>query len=167
MKRCTRCNIEKDEKEFYKNKRKKDGLDCWCKECSYITQKKWAKDNPKIIQKKNERYRIKNKDKIHTSAKQSYFEHKDQWKEILSKICAQLNYNNCIDCGNLEFEFHHPDSTTKEFNISTFIGERLIPTQQRIDILIAEIKKCIPMCKPCHQKWHNGIRKHNPDGTFI
>lgn len=33
MKRCSKCGIEKDEKEFYKNNRAKDKLCIWCKEC--------------------------------------------------------------------------------------------------------------------------------------
>jgi len=31
MKKCTRCDKEKDETEFFKHKR--DGLQCWCKDC--------------------------------------------------------------------------------------------------------------------------------------
>ena len=30
---CSRCKIEKDEREFYKNQRKPDGLDYYCKAC--------------------------------------------------------------------------------------------------------------------------------------
>ena len=33
MKVCTKCKIEKDESEFYNNKRMPDGLDYYCKEC--------------------------------------------------------------------------------------------------------------------------------------
>lgn len=33
LKKCTKCKIEKEQTEFYKNKNTKDGLDCNCKEC--------------------------------------------------------------------------------------------------------------------------------------
>jgi len=33
MKKCAMCKVEKDECEFHKNNRKKDGLATYCKEC--------------------------------------------------------------------------------------------------------------------------------------
>jgi len=33
MKKCSKCGIEKDEREFYKNKQMKDGLCIYCKTC--------------------------------------------------------------------------------------------------------------------------------------
>ena len=30
---CSKCKLEKDESEFYANKRKADGLDYYCKDC--------------------------------------------------------------------------------------------------------------------------------------
>ncbi|KKL75825.1 hypothetical protein LCGC14_2051050 [marine sediment metagenome] len=33
MKQCTKCKGKKEPSEFYKDKRCKDGLKCWCKEC--------------------------------------------------------------------------------------------------------------------------------------
>ena len=30
---CSKCKVEKDESEFYNNKRMPDGLDYYCKEC--------------------------------------------------------------------------------------------------------------------------------------
>lgn len=33
MKRCSKCGRELPLSEFYKNKGKKDGLMCWCKDC--------------------------------------------------------------------------------------------------------------------------------------
>lgn len=34
MKICTKCKVEKEEKEFGVTKQTKDGLKCWCKPCN-------------------------------------------------------------------------------------------------------------------------------------
>ncbi len=34
MKQCTKCKKRKDESEFYRKRRNKDGLAVWCKECA-------------------------------------------------------------------------------------------------------------------------------------
>lgn len=39
MKRCSRCNRELDESQFYKNKNSADGLQIWCKDCMRETSK--------------------------------------------------------------------------------------------------------------------------------
>jgi hypothetical protein len=39
MKQCTRCKELKPLTDFYKNRSKKDGYDCCCKECAKIKQK--------------------------------------------------------------------------------------------------------------------------------
>ncbi len=40
MKTCTKCKKEKNFTEFYKDKRKWDGLRCWCKSCQLEDNKK-------------------------------------------------------------------------------------------------------------------------------
>jgi 5-methylcytosine-specific restriction endonuclease McrA len=62
MKRCSRCGIEKDPSEFYKNKYKNDGLEQYCKECSKdyrktvrnyeksaASTKAWGERNPQRV----------------------------------------------------------------------------------------------------------------------
>jgi len=50
MKRCSRCGIEKNISQFFRNKSKADGLAVWCKPCNKDTDKtaktridKWRK----------------------------------------------------------------------------------------------------------------------------
>lgn len=45
MKRCSKCNIEKELTEFYKNKGGKDGLRSNCKSCENERSKKYFKQN--------------------------------------------------------------------------------------------------------------------------
>lgn len=76
---CTKCNIEKEIKEFSKKKENKDGLDYWCKDCKKeYDKKRYLKNKSEILKQhkiydnlhkkeKKERhqaYYLKNKDKI-------------------------------------------------------------------------------------------------------
>jgi len=64
MKICSKCNIEKDLKFFYKSKDKKDGYRSSCKDCDFLTKNKYYNDNKKILLEKQKEYSIKNKDRI-------------------------------------------------------------------------------------------------------
>ena len=46
MKVCTKCKVEKELSEFYKDKSKKDGLQSYCKGCNNIGTTAYQKANP-------------------------------------------------------------------------------------------------------------------------
>lgn len=46
MKRCTKCGEWKDESEFGKKPRNKNGLNCWCKNCCNEQTKKYHAEDP-------------------------------------------------------------------------------------------------------------------------
>jgi hypothetical protein len=43
MKTCSKCKETKPLSEFYKHKKRKDGLNCWCKGCVKLHQKEYHK----------------------------------------------------------------------------------------------------------------------------
>jgi len=43
MKVCQRCKIEKDESEFHKHKKTKDGLQVWCKKCKAEVKREYIR----------------------------------------------------------------------------------------------------------------------------
>lgn len=57
----------------------------------------------------------------------------------------------CDHCGTKEgpIEAHHVDPSTKEFNIRRGL------TSAGWKRLLAELDKCIPLCRTCHAKTHN------------
>lgn len=67
MKTCTKCHIEKNEREFCVSS--KGGLTAQCKGCIYDYKKRWALDNRELIRKKHREYYEKNKNKILSGAK--------------------------------------------------------------------------------------------------
>jgi hypothetical protein len=90
MKRCSRCRYEKDENEFYKDKRSTDGLNCACKPCVNKINKEWGNKNQeirkKISQNAHERNREKEREyareyarKLREENYKKYREAKDKW----------------------------------------------------------------------------------------
>jgi len=60
---CTKCKVPKLLKEFFKNRNKKDGLHCWCKECVGKYQKEYQKEYYEKRKKQKKKYREKNRER--------------------------------------------------------------------------------------------------------
>ncbi len=129
MKRCNKCKQEKSYNEFNKNKRKKDGLQDYCKLCKSESDNKYYVNNVKA-------YYIRNK----------------KWAdERNEKINEIINSRSCEKCGenrSYVLDFHHIDSTQKDFNI----GNQ--KRNYKKEILLKEINKCISLCSNCHREFH-------------
>lgn len=77
-KKCRKCEIIKDIKEFSICRSSKDGLQNKCKGCVSIYKKKYRDKNKDIINEKRKKYRDKNKDKIKDRSKVYYENNKDR-----------------------------------------------------------------------------------------
>ncbi len=68
MKRCSKCNVDKQLNVFSKCAANKDGLHRWCKECSKAAKKEWYEKNAEAEKAKAMQYHYenyeKNKDRI-------------------------------------------------------------------------------------------------------
>lgn len=133
QKYCCQCKREKPISAFGKNKRKKDGLAVWCKECRNGYTRHWysegihAVEHKQRVQKNKEEYR--------------------QWFQQLKagKQCCRCPESNpaCLD-------FHHTGK--KDFSVSQW--QRLGTSKKR---LLAEVEKCIILCSNCHRKLHHNV----------
>src|SRR3954463_1423462 len=98
MKKCLKCNFEKLESDFSKNKHRKDGFQIYCKACmKKINALHYQKD-------------YKKKQREHNRRNQ---------KIIRDKINFLKSESGCCSCGELEsccLDFHHINAD-KEFNI--------------------------------------------------
>lgn len=57
---CSKCQIERNHKLFYKDKRSKDGLRSWCNKCLNEDAKKFRKKNFIHVHERDKKYRSKN-----------------------------------------------------------------------------------------------------------
>lgn len=55
MKRCTLCEVDKAETEFYKHSGRKDGLTNWCKECTKAKVNSYGASNREAVRGRNKK----------------------------------------------------------------------------------------------------------------
>ncbi len=55
LKQCSRCDEEKPESDFGRNKASRDGLKYFCKRCVNQLQREWAEKNPERVAEARER----------------------------------------------------------------------------------------------------------------
>ena len=131
MKTCSCCKIEYSIEKFAFKNIALNKRNAMCDDCRHKRQKlsyyKHHETNLKRI-KRNKK------------------DNKNWYFEIKSKL-------SCCVCGESEsscLDFHHLDSTEKEFDISVKIKDG-----GKIKIL-EEINKCACLCANCHRKYHAG-----------
>lgn len=68
------------------------------------------------------------------------------------KITAIKVSQGCLDCGENHpacLQFHHLNSAEKLFSVQRALAEK-----KSMELIIAEIKKCVVLCANCHAKRH-------------
>ena len=134
---CSKCKKEKSIELFSKNKSKKSGYSCECKECHKIIRKKYYDNNKE-----------KEINRVHTRRAQQV---KD-FKEFKSKLkCILCNENHITT-----LHFHHLNPSMKEIELSTAI--RLGWSKDKLE---KEIDKCVVLCANCHAKEHYSLNTNN------
>lgn len=73
-------------------------------------------------------------------------QHKDILVEEFGGKCTKCGYNKCTRI----LQFHHTDSSTKDFGISKKLSSNL-------SVLRKEAQKCILLCPTCHAEKHQGL----------
>lgn len=101
MKECSRCHLQKENTEFYKDSRGKLGTYAACKKCH----------NKFVIKVKGQKYIIKNR----RLQNRYRFNPKNKYKieaRIMARKAKELGiipFSSCKICGDSRFELHHPD----------------------------------------------------------
>ena len=77
MKTCSHCKAEKPLTEFYKNKTRKDGLQCACKVCNRRALKAYRETNREHVNQYQKEQRAKNQDYHRDLEKRYRVKHKE------------------------------------------------------------------------------------------
>lgn len=104
MKRCARCQEEKQESDFHKAKDKKDGLHSYCKRCNRAQARSWATSNKERKAKSSRAWEEANKEHIDAWRKKYRASNKDRLAkydrqyQIKRKYSITLEeYNQILD----------------------------------------------------------------------
>ena len=137
MKKCTKCNQEKNESEFPFNGNR---LRSQCKSCVADKSRQWRLDHPGHLAQYMREYTKKNSAKIDAARKAKKQAIMD-WKRE----------RGCTVCGETEpwvLDMHHLNPKEKESN----------PAQSAtLQTFLKEAHKCVLLCSNCHRKVHAGV----------
>jgi hypothetical protein len=126
MKKCSRCEDEKEFKEFYKYSNNK--ISGWCKTCQKSYKKEHYKNN-----------------------KSSYKEAALKWRKWLIDLKSSLACEKCgYNKSPAALDFHHVNPKEKSFSIN-HVGCNG-KSKENIE---EEIKKCVVWCSNCHREYHS------------
>jgi hypothetical protein len=128
---CSKCKMTKPVSAFYRRSSNRDGLQRQCMVCSKGNDKSYYERNQDVLKTryKNER----------TSRVQS---HKQRIANALPRCLI------CSESDMVSLDFHHVDPAQKSFPLAEAYAYRTW------SVILAEIKKCVIVCKNCHAKLH-------------
>ena len=130
MKKCGKCGKVRRNFSFAKNRRRKDGLQTWCRDCKKSNDATYYLSHSSEMKGK---IREAKRKRVHT---------------LQDKIYEYLKTHPCIDCGEKDIivlEFDH--LSDKVHSISDMIRR-----VSSIESVFEEIKKCEVRCANCHRR---------------
>ena len=68
---CSKCKVEKDVGEFYKDRTARDGLQYKCKLCAKFATREWRIENPEKFKKDILKWRAKNQERVRKFSRES------------------------------------------------------------------------------------------------
>lgn len=129
MKKCSCCKTLKDEVEYSKNAKRKDGLQTYCKACSKERAKTQYKSDTNGHREK-------------TKLRKKEVRHRNR-----QVVWEYLKSHPCVDCGETDpilLEFDHQRDKVETVSVIAGNGS---PVKKILD----EIAKCEVRCVRCHR----------------
>lgn len=127
MKICIYCKKEKEDEEFSFKNKAKGKLNSCCKECKKLYNTNHYQTNKGDYLNRN-------------------FKRREEVTQYIKELKGSSRCSICEENHPACLDFHHIDSTIKEFSISE--------CKVGLKKLKEEVKKCVVLCANCHRKHH-------------
>jgi hypothetical protein len=112
-KRCPRCKTVKPRSEFYRNRRQKDGLQCWCKPCLIERKLDWCSKNAETMREISRRHYRRHAEEIRAQKLRYSRENPDKVAARMAIKYAlrrgDIVRQSCEECGEPNAHAHHDD----------------------------------------------------------
>jgi len=109
---CSKCKVEKELEEFYKDKTRRDGLHNMCKECRDLLNAKWRAENPEKVRayrvKGFAKWRAENPEKVKVSRAKWRAENPEKMRE--GKVKYRAENQEKIKVSGAKWRSDLPDS---------------------------------------------------------
>ena len=163
MKKCSRCGKEKELNEYQKNKRKKDGVQDYCRECNNEYNRKNAYKYKELRKRYEQEYYSNpiNRKKRNEWSKKYYAEHPEKQKaRNETEYAIQRAYRNGAKVRGLEYDLTEEQFFSFAGKACVYCGDIL--DRPRIDRIDSNkgytIENCAPCCKRCNiGKWDSTV----------
>lgn len=153
LKLCKVCGQFKEESEFPIHSAGR--LRSTCKEC--WNKKNRERRNPEKEKERWHKYYLEHKQQVIERTKKWAEDNREKRREISREMRGRRYKEflklkeglSCIICGESDppcLDFHHLDSSQKEYQISDLVMSK--------EKMREELKKCVPVCANCHRKIH-------------
>ena len=82
-------------------------------------------------------------------------------KELKEWYKKEKSTKDCIICHKrIYLQYHHVDPSTKIMSVAQMV-HKAFPKED----IIAEMNKCVILCRKCHCKEHNKMKREKNQGT--
>ncbi len=116
LKRCSGCGENKDKNTFHKNKKRKDGLQPFCKECAEKYDKEYREKNKEKKRAYRREYYIKNQKQERANEKKYRLKNKDQIKAYQKKYRESEEGKKSFKKSNLKYRARIKGATPSNFH---------------------------------------------------
>jgi hypothetical protein len=130
LKQCTMCRAWLPRTEFHRNRRRRDGLQSYCRACNIARNQRWYREHPEVRAARMDDYARRRR------------------RERQQGILDYLLEHPCVDCGETDpvvLEFDH--LRDKIANVTAMVALR-----RPWSVILAEISKCEVVCANCHRR---------------